>query len=271
MKMKLLAVAVLASLSLLSTACGEGKAAKTEAPVADTQASSAPATSAPEKQNAVQLTKDSSEEQKVAYAIGASFGGFFAQINQEQSKYMGDIDKSLVIQGFIDSLDGKSVLTDDEIRTALEGLDAKVRAGLEKEQAEVNKKNLEEGKAYLEKNAKTEGVKVTESGLQYQIIQEGTGASPSLTDTVSVIYKGTTIDGKVFDEQTSPVEFPLNGIIPGWTEGLQLIKEGGKIHLVIPSDLAYGEAGAGDVIPPNSVLIFDVELVKVNPSEDGTK
>lgn len=254
MKMNVLAIAVLAGMTVLTTACGEDKSATKAAPAPAAQESNAQAPAIKE------LT---TEEQKISYAVGASFGGFFSQISKEQSKYIGEIDKNLVIQGFVDSLDSKSLLTDDQIRTALEGLDAKVREGLEKEQAQISSKNLEEGKKFLEENAKKEGVKVTSSGLQYIVEKEGTGKTPALTDSVKVIYKGTTIDGTVFDEQTEPVEFPLSNIIPGWTEGLQLMKEGGKMKFFIPSELAYGESGAGAVIPPNSVLLFDVELVEV--------
>jgi len=126
--------------------------------------------------------------------------------------------------------------------------------------------NLEKGEAFLKANATQPGVKTTASGLQYKIITEGTGRSPKATDTVKVNYRGTTIDGKEFDssyKRNAPIEFPLNGVIPGWTEGLQLVKEGGKIQLFIPSNLAYGKAGAGGAIGPDETLIFDVELLQV--------
>lgn len=125
--------------------------------------------------------------------------------------------------------------------------------------------NKAAGEAFLAENAKKPGVMTTASGLQYQIITEGTGASPSTTDNVTVHYQGTTIDGKEFDssyKRGAPATFPLNRVIPGWTEGLQLMKEGGKSRLFIPSNLAYGERGAGRDIGPNSTLIFDVELIK---------
>ena len=125
--------------------------------------------------------------------------------------------------------------------------------------------NKAAGEAFLAENAKKPGVVTTASGLQYQVITEGTGASPSATDNVTVHYQGTTIDGKEFDssyKRGEPATFPLNRVIPGWTEGLQLMKEGGKSRLFIPSNLAYGERGAGRDIGPNSTLIFDVELIK---------
>jgi FKBP-type peptidyl-prolyl cis-trans isomerase len=126
--------------------------------------------------------------------------------------------------------------------------------------------NLEQGQAFLAANASKTGVHTTPSGLQYKIITEGHGKSPKATDTVLVNYSGTTIDGTEFDssyKRNEPISFPLNGVIPGWTEGVQLIKEGGKIQLYIPSNLAYGSRGAGGVIAPDSTLIFDIELLKV--------
>jgi len=126
--------------------------------------------------------------------------------------------------------------------------------------------NLAIGQAFLKQNATQPGVKTTPSGLQYKVITEGTGKSPAATDTVLVHYRGTTIDGVEFDssyKRNEPISFPLNGVIPGWTEGVQLMKEGGKIQLFIPSNLAYGSRGAGGVIAPDSTLIFDIELLKV--------
>jgi FKBP-type peptidyl-prolyl cis-trans isomerase len=126
--------------------------------------------------------------------------------------------------------------------------------------------NLEAGQAFLKANAAKPGVHTTPSGLQYKVITEGHGKSPAATDTVLVHYRGTTIDGVEFDssyKRNEPISFPLNGVIPGWTEGVQLMKEGGKIQLFIPSNLAYGSQGAGGVIPPDATLVFDIELLKV--------
>jgi FKBP-type peptidyl-prolyl cis-trans isomerase FkpA len=127
--------------------------------------------------------------------------------------------------------------------------------------------NQAAGEKFLNDNAKNAGVVTTSSGLQYLVFNEGTGAMPKASDKVTVHYKGTTIDGKEFDSSYShgaPVTFPLNGVIAGWTEGVQLMKEGAKYRFFIPSKLAYGERGAGSRIGPNSALIFDVELIKVN-------
>jgi FKBP-type peptidyl-prolyl cis-trans isomerase len=127
--------------------------------------------------------------------------------------------------------------------------------------------NLEKGEAFLKENATKEGVKTTASGLQYKVLTEGTGKSPQATDTVEVHYKGTLISGKEFDssyKRGKPATFPLNHVIPGWTEGVQLMKEGAKYQFTIPSKLAYGERGTpGGPIPPNSTLIFEVELIAI--------
>ena len=131
------------------------------------------------------------------------------------------------------------------------------------------KDNLTLGREFLEENAKNDSVVQTESGLQYMVLKEGTGAKPGPTDNVTVHYTGRLLDGTVFDSSVDgePATFPLNRVIPGWTEGLQLMSEGAKYRLFIPSELAYGENGAGDKILPNSTLIFDVELIKVEKND----
>lgn len=125
---------------------------------------------------------------------------------------------------------------------------------------------LDKGKDFLASNATQPDVKTTASGLQYKILSEGKGKMPKAADSVLVNYRGTLLDGTEFDssyKRNEPISFPLNGVIPGWTEGLQLVKEGGKIQLFIPSDLAYGARGAGGLIGPNETLIFEVELLKI--------
>ena len=123
--------------------------------------------------------------------------------------------------------------------------------------------SLEKGQAFLQDNASKEGVTTTVSGLQYKVLQEGNGRSPKATDTVRVNYRGTLINGTEFDKSSSPIEFPLNQVISGWTEGVQLMKEGAKYEFYIPADLAYGKRGAGGAIGPDEALIFQVELIKV--------
>ena len=139
------------------------------------------------------------------------------------------------------------------------------------ERAEQANANLSEGQAFLEQNAAKDGVETTESGLQYQIVEQGEGDAPAATDTVVVHYTGTLLDGTEFDsshKRGQPATFKLNGVIKGWTEGLQKIKPGGKAKLFIPPDLAYGERGAGAMIGPNQTLIFDVELIEVKKTEE---
>lgn len=142
------------------------------------------------------------------------------------------------------------------------------QTALLKAQADANAPLIEKGRAFLRENAKRPGVKTTASGLQYEVIHEGNGVKPSANDEVEVHYVGTLVDGKEFDnsfKRGEPIKFPLNRVIKGWTEGLQLMKEGGKYKLFIPYELGYGERGAGNDIPPYSTLIFEIELLKVNP------
>ena len=137
---------------------------------------------------------------------------------------------------------------------------------MQQKQANDAKQAQTTSDSFLTENAKKPGVKTTASGLQYKITQEGTGKQPTASSVVTVHYKGQQVDGKVFDsslERGEPIEFPLNQVIPGWTEGLQLMKEGGKATLYIPSNLGYGPQGVPGMIPANSTLIFDVELIKV--------
>ena len=162
-------------------------------------------------------------------------------------------------------------LSDEELQAVMQEFSkqlevkqkAKMEADMAKQKAEAAK-NLEAGNKFLEENKTKEGVKVTESGLQYKVIELGKGTEkPTATSTVKAKYKGTTIDGKVFDESKDAVAFPLNGVIRGWTEGLQLFPEGSKFELYIPANLGYGEHSPSPAIPANSVLIFEIELVEI--------
>ena len=173
--------------------------------------------------------------------------------------------------GMRDAFEGAEArLTDEEINAEMMAFQEKVEAEREAAQAQVSEGNAEAGAAFLAENAQREGIIVTESGLQYEVVTAGEGASPGRDDEVEVHYRGTLIDGTVFDssyDRGQTVTFGVSQVIPGWTEALQLMKEGAKYNLYIPSDLAYGPGGAGQVIGPNSTLIFEVELIKVLSDE----
>jgi FKBP-type peptidyl-prolyl cis-trans isomerase len=199
-----------------------------------------------------------------SYSLGAQFG------NDLKANGV-DVTIESFTQGMKDALFGtKSLLTDEEIKLSIQNLNMELQQKAQALQQEQSKTNQEESAKFFAENAKREGVKTTSSGLQYKIVEAGTGASPKETDTVIVHYKGTFLNGKVFDssiDRGQPAEFPLNQVIKGWTEGLQLLKEGGKATLFIPSNLGYGDQGAGGVIGPNQALIFEVNLIKVKPAK----
>ncbi len=174
----------------------------------------------------------------------------------------------------LENIDGPSL--SQAIQDVLEGKEPKMSVDqanmmVSNEIAAVSEKKagpvLEEGKAFLAENQKKAGITTTSTGLQYEVITSGSGATPKLTDKVTTHYRGTLINGQEFDssyKRGEPATFPVNGVIKGWTEALQLMKEGDKWRLYIPYDLAYGERGAGQDIPPYATLIFDIELIKVN-------
>ena len=205
--------------------------------------------------------KDAKE--KISYSVGYEFVDDF--------KRRGiDLDPDLVSKGIQDAVKGtEPLMTADEMRQVLLELRKKAAADDRKERDEIARKRLEEGEAFLAGNGKKEGVVTLPGGLQYQVITEGTGRSPAGNDNVTVHYRGTLIDGTEFDssyKRGSPSTFRLDRVIPGWTQALTRMKEGGKWKLFVPAKLGYGKRGAGPRIPPNSALIFEVELVSVQPA-----
>ncbi len=198
-------------------------------------------------------------EQRVSYTIGYNVGRNFAGNTIS-------LDKELIIEGLVDGMGGADAeLTPNQMRAVVMELQQRMQRAL----ADRNKA---ESAQFLADNRKREGVNVTGSGLQYEVIEEGDGESPSATDQVTVHYRGTLPDGTVFDssmQRGEPATFPLSNVIPGWTEGLQLMKEGATYNLYVPSDLAYGEQGPGrGPIGPNQALVFEVKLLKVTKAGD---
>ncbi len=215
-----------------------------------------------EENTAVVLETDA---QKQSYGLGASIGSYMSNNLIEQEKFGVVLDKELLVSGFTESLAGNSQLSEEEIRTILMSLDQEVTAKKKAADALASEANVNAGIQFLADNAKVEGVVVTDSGLQYQVLTAAEGAMPVATDTVKVHYKGTLTDGTTFDssyDRGEPIEFPLNGVIKGWTEGVQLMNVGSKYKFVIPSELAYGPTGTGP-IPGNSTLVFVVELLDI--------
>lgn len=211
-----------------------------------------------EKKVEIKELKD--QKEKVSYSIGLNIGNDFKTQGVE-------VDTNILLKGMTDALTGaQPMLTEEQIAETLTQLQKDMVAKQEAKAKEAAEKNKAAGAAFLEENAKKEGVTTLPSGLQYKVIEEGKGAKPTLESTVTVHYKGTLVDGKEFDSsyaRNEPATFPVKGVIPGWTEAMQLMSEGSKWEIVIPSDLAYGERGAGPVIGPNSTLKFEVELIKV--------
>lgn len=200
-------------------------------------------------QNAKEMTK----EQKISYALGANYG---AMVKRDGVT----IDANAFVQGLQDAVAGKNQFTDAEMQEIFQMFQEDMQA---RQNAAANEAKAA-GVKFLEENKKNPNVKVTASGLQYTVNQEGKGEHPTATSTVTVHYTGKLIDGTVFDssvERGEPISFGLNQVIKGWTEGLQLMTPGSKYTFFIPSELGYGEQGAGGMIPGGATLIFDVELI----------
>jgi FKBP-type peptidyl-prolyl cis-trans isomerase FklB len=198
------------------------------------------------------------QKDKVSYSIGL-------QIGFNLSRQKVDISPDLLTAGVKDAIAGKPQLNPDQIKEVMTTFEK----DMEQKQKEAGEKNKTEGAKFLEENKKKDGVKTTASGLEYKVIKEGNGPQAKATDTVTVNYRGTLINGTEFDssyKRGQPATFPVNGVIKGWTEALQLMKVGSKYQLFIPAALGYGERSVSPEIGPNSTLIFEVELMDAKPA-----
>lgn len=212
------------------------------------------------------------EIQKQAYGLGASIGMYMERNLEEHEKLGLSLEKDLIVRGFIDSIDGKSMIEKEEIQSLLMGLEKAMKTKKDELAKQDAQASLAKGQDFLANNAKKEGVTVTESGLQYEVVTATEGDKPSATDTVKVHYKGTFLDGSTFDssyDRGTPAVFPLNRVISGWTEGVQLMSVGSKYKFTIPANLAYGPNGNPPRIPGNSVLQFDIELLEIQKPEQA--
>jgi FKBP-type peptidyl-prolyl cis-trans isomerase len=250
-KLVTLAVVLLVAVAVIAGAQQSGQPA--QQPTAAPQQAAPPAAGKPE-----------SLEDRASYIIGHNLGRSLktAEVN---------VNEDLVIKGFRDALGGApALLTEAEMNETMQSFQQQVQQQQQAKQKALGDKNKTEGEAFLAKNKERAGVKTTASGLQYEVLTEGTGPTPKATDNVTVHYTGTLIDGTKFDssvDRGQPASFVLNQVIPGWTEGVQLMKVGSKYKFYIPSALGYGERGAGGVIGPNAPLIFEVELISIGQPE----
>lgn len=230
---------------------------------------------AQDEQSGQQASDQMSQQQKVSYMLGMQIGRSLSQLDTE-------IDLDVFSDAVRDVLEGRETkLSESEAKTVRQAFMQQRREQQQAKRREQAQKNKTAGDAFLAENKQREGITVTDSGLQYRVIEEGSGKSPGPANKVKVHYKGMLIDCyqepkdecTQFDssyERGEPASFQLDGVIPGWTEGLQLMKEGAKYELFIPSDLAYGERGAPGPIGPNETLIFEVELLEVLENGDGS-
>jgi FKBP-type peptidyl-prolyl cis-trans isomerase FklB len=204
------------------------------------------------------------QKDRLSYSLGFDLGG-------NLKKQSLDIDPDILARGIKDAFTGeKALMTEEEIREALASLQKEIRAKQAEAMERLSKKNKEASEAFFSENGKKEGVITLPGGLQYKVITEGKGKRPQKTDTVTINYRGTLIDGTEFDssyKHGKPAVFELGGVIPGFREAISLMNEGSKWQVFIPSDLAYGERGAGGVIGPNQALIFEIELISVQEGE----
>lgn len=258
MQKPFLVALALAAFALTAAAQNAGQNSGQAAPQNPPANPAAAAPAAPENPNF------KTPQEKTGYAIGMQLGAGMHKQGLE-------IDPASFAKGFADAYSGgKMLMTEDEMHTVLTAAQQQFRAKLEAERDAASQKTLKEGQAYLDANKAKDGVITTASGLQYKILKAGDGPKPSENDTVVCNYRGAFIDGTEFDSSAKhdgPATFPVKGVIPGWTEALQLMPVGSKWQLVLPPSLAYGDRGAGEAIPPNSTLVFEVELVSIKPPE----
>lgn len=252
-------VSLLAATVMLAVGCQKEEAPKAEtAPAEQVQA------------EAGKTVHFKTEDDKAAYAIGVSFANYLSTSIDKPSEIGIDLNKELVLKGIEHVFAGNPEMSEEDTRAALESLDKRVSKKMQAQAAEKSAAAKKAGDDFRANFEKQEGVTKTESGLLYQVMSKAEGESPKDTDTVEVHYKGTLIDGTQFDssyDRGQPATFPLNRVIPGWTEGVQLMQVGSKYKFVIPSELAYG-AQDTPTIPANSTLVFEVELLSI---DNGTK
>jgi FKBP-type peptidyl-prolyl cis-trans isomerase FklB len=261
---------IVAFLTIGSARAQQTAASSSKPTPANTQPASKTGTTSPAKPGQAAPAKDAdgfelkTDRDKASYAIGMNIG----QNLRRQSEM---IDAAIVERGMKDALTGgKTLLTEDEAKASLMALQTSLRKKQEEQVQQMAETNKKEGDAFLAENKTKAGVVTLPSGLQYKILTEGTGPKPTATDSVVCDYKGTLLDGTEFDSSAKhggPATFPVNGVIKGWTEALQLMPVGSKWQLFVPADLAYGQRGAGGGIAPNSTLIFEVELVSIKSND----
>jgi FKBP-type peptidyl-prolyl cis-trans isomerase len=216
-------------------------------------------------EDAVKVSDLKTFEEKLSYSLGLDVGTYFKGMGE-------DLNYEILVQGLGDSFHGTPpLLTQEEMQAVQSEFSLKMQAKQEAQLKELQEQNKKAGDEYLAKNKENKGVIVTASGLQYEVVKEGTGAKPKVEDTVKVHYKGAKVDGTVFDDsykRGEPAVFGVSQVIPGWTETLQLMKEGSIFKVVIPANLAYGDQGVPPMIGPNSVLLFDVELISIESEKE---
>ncbi len=247
----------------LFTGCNQQTPSASENASATNTAASSPAMAATASSPAASSTAEpalTTDRDRESYAMGVNVGTFLKKNGM-------DLDNDLLVHGMKDTLStNPPIMSDEQVKAALMQLQQSVVANRRKTQAAEGDKNMQEGKAFLDQNKTKPGVVTLPDGLQYKIIKDGTGASPKPTDMVSVNYRGTFVDGTEFDssfKRGRPAQFPVRGVIPGWTEALEQMKVGSEWEIYIPYDLAYGPSGRPPLIGPNQTLVFQVELLDV--------